>query len=124
MEYTFNGKGEFVLVHADSNKHKLDIQGRFEQVDRNIYGPVMATQLTSVAGMVFNWIFFPINCKFSDKSNLLARDNVSTIIEVKLRPKHAQWRYRLDVLADGKRIYFDRSALKLQHFRGTYWAVS
>lgn len=50
VEYTFNGKGEFVLVHADTDKHKLDVQGRFEQVPRNIYGPVMATHLTSVAG--------------------------------------------------------------------------
>lgn len=49
----------------------------------------------------------------------LARDNSSTIIEVRKRPNHAQWRYRLDVFADGKRIYFDRSSLKLQHFRGT-----
>ncbi len=50
VEYTFNGKGEFVLVHADTDKYKLDVQARFEQVDRNIYGPVMATQLTSVVG--------------------------------------------------------------------------
>ena len=26
LEYTFNGKGEFVLVRADTAKHKLDIQ--------------------------------------------------------------------------------------------------
>ena len=32
LPYTFNGLGEFVLVHADSAKVKLDIQGRFEQV--------------------------------------------------------------------------------------------
>lgn len=50
VEYTFNGKGEFVLVHADTDKHKLDVQARFEQTERNIYGPVMATQLTSVVG--------------------------------------------------------------------------
>ena len=32
MPYTFNGKGEFVLVRANSPKVKLDVQGRFEQV--------------------------------------------------------------------------------------------
>lgn len=50
LEYTFNGKGEFVLLHADTPKHKLDVQGRFEQLPDNIYGEVRATQLTSVAG--------------------------------------------------------------------------
>jgi len=49
-EYTFNGKGEFVLVHVDSQKLSLDVQGRFEQVSPNIYGDVSATHLTAVAG--------------------------------------------------------------------------
>jgi len=96
LEYTFNGKGEFVLVHVDSEKFKFDVQGRFEQLPDNIYGPVRATTLTSV----------------------VSRDNTSTVIEVRLRPRVAQWRYRLDVFADGKRVYFDRPALKVQHFHG------
>ncbi|XP_014276553.1 protein mesh isoform X1 [Halyomorpha halys] len=96
LEYTFNGKGEFVLLHTDSEKFKLDVQARFEQVGKNIYGDVAATQLTSIA----------------------ARDNTSSIIEIRLRPKEAQWRYRLDVFANKKRIYFDRPALRVQHFTG------
>jgi len=96
LEYTFNGKGEFVLVHVESEKYKFDVQGRFEQLPDNIYGPVRATSLTSV----------------------VSRDNTSTVIEVRLRPPAAQWRYRLDVFADGKRVYFDRPALKVQHFHG------
>lgn len=96
LEFTFNGKGEFVLVHVDSEKYKFDVQGRFEQLPDNLYGPVRATTLTSV----------------------VARDNTSTVIEIRLRPPAAQWRYRLDVFADGKRVYFDRPALKVQHFHG------
>lgn len=46
------------------------------------------------------------------------RGNNSATIEVRLRPKHAQWRYRLDVFADGQRVYFDRASLKYQHFPG------
>lgn len=49
---------------------------------------------------------------------ILAMGNNTIPIEVRLRPKHAQWRYRLDVLADGQRVYFDRASLKFQHFRG------
>jgi hypothetical protein len=37
-----------------------------------------------------------------------------------MRPPQAQWRYRLDVFADGKRVFFDRSSLKIQHFPGKY----
>lgn len=49
---------------------------------------------------------------------LLARGNNSYPVEVRLRPKHAQWRYRLDVIANGRRVYFDRPSLKFQHFQG------
>ncbi|XP_014258634.1 protein mesh isoform X2 [Cimex lectularius] len=96
LEYTFNGKGEFVLLHSSTDKYKLDVQGRFEQVSRNIYGESDATLLTSVA----------------------ARGNNSAIIEVRLRPRYAQWRYRLDVFANKRRIFFDRPAFRVQHFRG------
>merc|ERR1711993_231437 len=48
-EYTFNGKGEYVLVRADSPRVKLDVQGRFEQVQDSPYGTVYATQLGSMA---------------------------------------------------------------------------
>lgn len=50
MTYTFNGKGEFVLVRADTVRHKLDIQARFEAIPNNIYGTARATVLTAVAG--------------------------------------------------------------------------
>lgn len=60
MQYTFNGKGEFVLVRADSPRVKLDVQGRFEQVQDSPYGEVLATTLTAVA----------------------AKDNVSSTVEV------------------------------------------
>lgn len=50
LAYTFNGKGEFVLVRVDTQKDKLDVQGRFEQVGTNFYGEVRGTQLTSIVG--------------------------------------------------------------------------
>ncbi|XP_012265044.2 protein mesh isoform X2 [Athalia rosae] len=96
LEYTFNGKGEFVLTRVDSLRDKLDVQGRFEQLPSNYFGEVRATQLTSIA----------------------ARGNNSATIEVRLRPMHARWRYHLDVFADGRRVYFDRTSLKYQHFAG------
>ncbi|KAL1505442.1 hypothetical protein ABEB36_005011 [Hypothenemus hampei] len=96
LEYTFNGKGEFVLVKSRARLNNIEVQGRFEQMDPNMYGEVRATQLTSV----------------------VARGNTSTVVEVRRRPEYARWRYRLDVIADGKRIYFDRPSLKFQHFPG------
>lgn len=104
-----------MLVQANKGKELLNIQGRFEQVPDNIYGEVRATQLTSVVGQ----FFVPIKKKSRVKLFFsVAQDNSSSVIEVKIRPSHGQWRYRLDVLADGKRIYFDRPALKTQHFKG------
>ncbi|XP_065158349.1 protein mesh isoform X2 [Atheta coriaria] len=95
-EYTFNGLGEFTLVRTENKDIRLDVQGRFEKLPMNAYGEVRATQLTAI----------------------VARGNSSTTIEVRARPKEATWRYRLDVLADEKRIYFDRPSLKFQHFPG------
>lgn len=83
-------------MRTDVPNLKLDVQGRFEQMPPNIHGQVMATQLTSV----------------------VAAGNNSAVIEVRLRPSHAQWRYRLDVFANGKRVFFDRKSLKVQHFPG------
>nr|XP_016998391.1 protein mesh isoform X1 [Drosophila takahashii]XP_016998393.1 protein mesh isoform X1 [Drosophila takahashii] len=94
--YTFNGLGEFVLARSVDESNKFEVQGRFEQLPTNYYGEVKATQLTAVA----------------------MRGNTTTTIEVRLRPLHARWRYRLDVLADGRRVYFDRESLKFQHFDG------
>jgi hypothetical protein len=97
-QYTFNGKGEFVLVRANTDRHKLDVQGRFEQPSKDNYGrEVKATVLTAVA----------------------ARDNQSSTFEVRIRPKDAQWRYKLDVFVDQHRIFFDRYPQKVQTFPGT-----
>ncbi|XP_028136184.2 protein mesh isoform X2 [Diabrotica virgifera virgifera] len=96
VEYTFNGKGEFALVKSVTQTDNLEIQGRFEQMDPNTYGEVRATQLTSV----------------------VAKGNNTIAIEVRRRPLDSRWRYRLDVIADNRRLYFDRPSLKFQHFQG------
>lgn len=49
-----------------------------------------------------------------------ARDNVSSVVEVRQRPIDAIWRYHLDVIVDGQRIYFDRYSQKIQQFRGEW----
>lgn len=96
MPYTFNGRGEFVLVKAKTDRHKFDVQGRFEQLTNNHNGEVKATMLTAVA----------------------AKDNQSVTVEVRLRPRDAQWRYRLDVIVDNHRVFFDRYPQKIQTFPG------
>ena len=35
-----------------------------------------------------------------------------------MRQPYAQWRYRLDVIVNGRNIYFDRYPQKIQHFQG------
>ena len=48
----------------------------------------------------------------------MQRNVTSDVIEVRIRPAQAQWRYRLDILVNGKKIYFDRDAQRTQHFPG------
>jgi len=95
-EYTFNGKGEYVLTRVNTDRNKIDIQARFEQLPDNDRGPIYATHLTAIA----------------------ARDNFSTTVEIRLRPTEAQWRYKLNVLVNRQYLYFDRYPEKMQIFRG------
>ena len=48
-----------------------------------------------------------------------AKDNFSVPVEVRVRQPYAQWRYRLDVIVDGRPIYFDRYPQKIQHFQAS-----
>lgn len=92
VNYTFNGEGDYVLVQS-STEDRFEVQGRFQQV-QDFYTGV--TQLTSVT----------------------ARGNSNTVIEIRRRPEVARWRYRLDVFADARRVYFDKASLKSQNFPG------
>lgn len=92
-QYTFNGLGDFVLVRRTA-VNPIEVQGRFETMPDNQHGPVMATRLTGIVAQV----------------------DSSKIIEVRLRSAEAQWQYRMDVLVDGRRIYFDSPSRRVQHF--------
>lgn len=92
--YTFNGLGDFVLVRRTSLSQPIEVQGRFDVMPDNTQGHVMATRLTGIVARVDN----------------------SATIEVRLRSTEAQWQYRMDVLVDGRRIYFDSPSRRVQHF--------
>ncbi|KAI1296786.1 Protein mesh [Halotydeus destructor] len=96
--YTFNGRGEFTLVHVDNPVHKLDIQARFEQVPRHMRTDpsINATYLTAIA----------------------ARDNQSSIVEFRIRPAAARWRYHMYAIVDKEYVFFWDDSLRVQNFRG------
>ena len=48
----------------------------------------------------------------------VAQENTSVVVEVRLRPPYAQWRYRLDVIVDQRYIYFDTFSRHVQNFKG------
>lgn len=86
-----------MLTRVSNKAHKIDFQGRFTQVvDEKRAIRLPASELSAV----------------------VAADNISSIVEVQLRNIEARWRYRLNVLVDHKRIYFDRPHMKVQAFRG------
>lgn len=96
--YTFNGRGEYVLVHTDDPKVKFDVQARFEQVPKQFrnFPNIHATQLTAVA----------------------AQDNFSSVVEFRIRPLAARWRYHIYVLVDNEYIFWWDKSMQVQNFRG------
>lgn len=96
--YTFNGKGEYVLVHTDDPKVKFDVQARFEQVPKRFrtLPSIPATQLSAVA----------------------AQDNFSSIVEFRIRPPAARWRYHMYVIVDNEYIFWWDRSMQVQNFRG------
>nr|XP_046915265.1 protein mesh-like isoform X1 [Dermatophagoides farinae] len=90
--YTFNGRGEYSLVHANNPIHKLDIHGRFERLP----GHVNATQLTAVS----------------------VRDNVSSIVEFRIRPDGCRWFNQIFIIADKEYLYYWDDNMRTIHTRG------
>ena len=80
-----------MLVHSDSEVHKLDIHGRFEQMPH-----VDGTHLTAVA----------------------IKDNQSSIIEFRLRPEAARWQYQLYLFGDKEMYYFWTPDMRSINMRG------
>ncbi|KAL1379751.1 hypothetical protein pipiens_003733 [Culex pipiens pipiens] len=60
----------------------------------------------------------PWSIRANQLSSIGALSNTSTVIVVQRRPRNAEWRYRLDVFTETRRIFFDRQSLKFQHFYG------
>ncbi|KAL3209669.1 hypothetical protein MRX96_038092 [Rhipicephalus microplus] len=96
--YTFTARGEFVLVRVNDPKGKLEIQGRFESVRRALLTDRMVngTFLSAVA----------------------VRDNVSSTVEIHLRPLAARFIYQLYLVVDNEFIYFWDDTMRIQHFKG------
>lgn len=92
LNYTFNGKGEYVLTHVDSPIHKFQVHGRFEQPDAR----TPATLLTSVA----------------------VRDNISSIVEFRIRPPQCRWFNQIFIIADKEYLYYWHDNMHTIHTKG------
>ncbi|KAL9698882.1 hypothetical protein quinque_002323 [Culex quinquefasciatus] len=58
----------------------------------------------------------PWSIRANQLSSIGALSNTSTVIVVQRR--NAEWRYRLDVFTETRRIFFERQSFKFQHFYG------
>ncbi|XP_035228405.1 protein mesh-like [Stegodyphus dumicola] len=98
VNYTFNGKGEFVLTRVNHRLHKLDVQGRFEQpVPKYHFSPpINGTRLMAIA----------------------AKDNISSVVEFRVRPAPARWQYHMYIIVDNEYVYFWDNSLRVQYFKG------
>ncbi|UXI15279.1 hypothetical protein NH340_JMT01222 [Sarcoptes scabiei] len=92
FNYTFNGRGEFSLLHTENPIHKLDIHGRFERTQSNNKG----TLLTAVS----------------------VRDNVSSIVEFRIRPDGCRWFNQIFIVADKEYLYYWDDNMRTIHTKG------
>lgn len=77
---------------------KTELQGRFEQLpapDRNT-GRLNATELRAIA----------------------VAENISSVVEFRIRPLAASWRYHLYVIVDKEYVYWWDESMRIQNFRG------
>lgn len=75
-----------------------ELQGRFEQLpapDRNT-GRLNATELRAIA----------------------VAENISSVVEFRIRPLAASWRYHLYVIVDKEYVYWWDESMRIQNFRG------
>ncbi len=47
-----------------------------------------------------------------------ARDNISSVVEFRLRPAAARWRYHMYVIVDKEYVFWWDESMRLQNFRG------
>lgn len=80
-----------MLVHTDSPIHKFDVHGRFEQLPDSA-----ATQLTAVS----------------------IRDNISSIVEFRIRPDGCRWFNQMFLIADKEYLYYWDDNMRTIHTRG------
>ena len=72
------------MVHVDNPKVKFDVQARFESVPkiRRTDPDILGTQLTAV----------------------VARDNMSSVVELRVRPSAARFMYQMYLIVDKEYI--------------------
>lgn len=49
---------------------------------------------------------------------IAARDNQSSVVEFRIRPAAARWRYHMYVIVDKEYVFFWDDSLRVQNFRG------
>ncbi|KAG1672675.1 Protein mesh [Nymphon striatum] len=101
VTYTFNGVGEYTLMHINNDFAQMDVQGRFSQVMQNPFATFSSKKLPATSLMA-----------------VAAQSNASDSVEIYLRPPVARWRFHLSVYVGGRYIFFNSDALKMQSFKG------
>lgn len=88
----------FILNYSSLIFFVTELQGRFEQVQPvyDYYPTPNATFLTAIA----------------------VKDNVSSVVEFRVRPFAASWRYQMYVLVDKEYIFWWDESMRVQNFYG------
>lgn len=124
MQYTFNGKGYYVLLMSDHPQNRLMVQARMEQPPKTLcksFIPPVCITAKIESSYDFLGNTYP---NATVITAVAVQENDSDVIQISARKDFRRWRYKMDIQINGGYRMTDSPEMKWQQFRGLPVSVS